>query len=99
MMVRYWIAVASREHVLRGVAEISVRYVMVKVLPYFIPWRRKVVFLSVQEIAIEPLLDKLTFIKNKERWGFPFRRGLFEISSEDFSAIATAMGILHEHGS
>lgn len=59
----------------------------------FLPWRRNVNFLSSLETAIEPLLDKLTFIKDKKRWGFPFRRGCFEISQEDFQLIAKEMGV------
>lgn len=59
----------------------------------FVPWRRDVSFLKSREAPIEPLLDQLSFIKNKKRWGFPFRRGCFEISRADFQFIATAMGI------
>lgn len=60
----------------------------------FNPWRRDVEFLPSQIVPIEPLLEKLTFIKNKKRWGFPFRRGCFEISKADFLLIAKAMGIV-----
>jgi len=53
----------------------------------------KCFFLTSHEAAIEPLLAKLTFIQNQQRWGFPFRRGCFEISKTDFTEIAQAMGI------
>lgn len=59
----------------------------------FIPWRRDVSFVKSSEASIHPLLDYLSFIKDKRKWGFPFRRGCFEISQDDFQIIARAMGI------
>lgn len=59
----------------------------------FIPWRRDVSFLKSKEAPIHPLLDHLSFIKNKDKWGFPFRRGCFEIPQSDFLIISQAMGI------
>ncbi len=61
--------------------------------PDFRPWRRNLEFVPCAEIPIAPLLDDLPFIIDKRRWGFIFRRGLFEISAEDFERIATAMGV------
>lgn len=60
----------------------------------FIPWRRNVTFIKTKEVPIEPLLDELTFIANKKKWGFPFRRGSFEIARSDFELIAKTMGVL-----
>lgn len=60
----------------------------------FIPWRRNVSFMPSKQTSIEPLLEKLTFIKNKKKWGFPFRRGCFEIAQEDFLLIAKQMGVI-----
>lgn len=60
----------------------------------FIPWRRNVTFLPSEKTPIEPLLEALTFIKDKKRWGFPFKRGSFEIPRSDFEWIAKKMGIL-----
>ena len=60
--------------------------------PRFHPWRRRLRFLPAQEAAIEPLLDSLDFITDLRRWGLVFRRGLFEISAQDFGRIAGAMG-------
>ncbi len=65
----------------------------VEMTPQFHPWRRKVDFCRAQEAPVRPLIDDLDFIVNKERWGYPFRRGLFEIKREDFGKIAKAMGI------
>jgi predicted RNA-binding protein len=60
----------------------------------FIPWRRNVTFLKAREVPIKPLLEELTFIKDKKKWGFSFRRGSFEIPSSDFELIARNMGVL-----
>lgn len=59
----------------------------------FIPWRRNVRFTSSRQVPIEPLLEKLNFIQDKKKWGFPFRRGCFEITQDDFQLIAQEMGI------
>lgn len=65
----------------------------VEMTPQFHPWRRKVNFCKAEEAPVRPLIDDLDFIPNKKRWGYPFRRGLFEIEREDFGKIAKAMGI------
>lgn len=136
----YWIAVASREHVKRGVAggfaqvchgkpgplkqmtadDWIVYYSPTEKFgekmpcrqftaigrvkpgePYqhrmsadFIPWRLDIAFLSAKDAPIESLIDQLTFIKNKQRWGFPFRRGCFSVPLNDFRLIASNMGII-----
>lgn len=138
-MKQYWIAVASREHVMRGATgnfmqvchgkltplrrikpgDLVVYYSPVELFgqkepcrrftaigevcnkePYqyemssdFIPWRRDVAFVRAEEASIEPLIDNLSFIKNKQRWGFPFRRGCFTVSFDDFCYIASQMGV------
>lgn len=134
-----WIAVASREHVLRGVKEgiaqvchgkpgplkrmkegdgiiyysPTLRFgekepcrcftaigrvapgepYLFKMSENFTPWRRDVKFYKAEEAPIEPLIDQLSFIRDKRKWGFPFRRGCFAISEEDFLLIALHMGI------
>jgi hypothetical protein len=65
----------------------------VEMSPTFHPWRRRVSFLPSEQAAIQPLIDKLKFIKDKKRWGYPFRRGLFNVERTDFVCIAEAMGI------
>jgi hypothetical protein len=67
----------------------------VEMRPSFHPWRRRVAFLECAETPIQPLIGDLEFIKDKSRWGFPFRRGLFEIDEADFSRIAEAMKPKH----
>jgi hypothetical protein len=138
-MTRYWIGVASKEHVQKGVkggfAQVChgksgplacmtkgdwiIYYSPTLIFgdklpcrsfiaigkissnePYsfpithnFIPWRHDVSYVKAHEASIEPLLDRLSFITDKKRWGFPFKRGCFEISQEDFQCIAKAMGV------
>lgn len=139
--MRYWIGVASREHVTRGVtggfAQVChgkegplkqmrkddwIIYYSPTIKfgekdpcraftaigqieegePYpfqmsddFVPYRRNVKFLPAKELSILPLLDSLTFIQDKKKWGFPFRRGCFSIPEADFKMIAEGMGIQH----
>lgn len=134
---RYWIGVASKDHVLRGVeggfcqlchgksnplkrlspgdwiiyysprdrmggGEVVQSFTaMGRILegePHsfdmgngFVPYRRNVQFVNVQETPIRPLLDRLSFIKNKQSWGYVFRFGWLEISESDLEVIATAM--------
>ncbi|MEP6507843.1 MAG: EVE domain-containing protein [Gemmatimonadales bacterium] len=64
--------------------------------PKFHPWRRLAEFISSREAPIKPMLENLDFIRDKKRWGYPFRRGLFEIEWPDFVRIASAMGVTLE---
>jgi predicted RNA-binding protein len=57
-------------------------------------FRRQVTFLPAEEAPIQPLIADLEFIRDKQRWGFPFRRGMFEIGEADFKTIARAMRTL-----
>ena len=57
----------------------------------FIPYRRDVEFLPCQEVDILPLIDQMTFIRNKKSWGFVFRFGFFEIPLTDFETISKEM--------
>lgn len=57
----------------------------------FKPYRRNVEFKNSEEVEIRPLLERLTFIKNKARWGFYLMSGFHEISKEDFDVINSAM--------
>lgn len=137
--MKYWIAVASREHVLNGTKWGIMQVCHGKIAPLksmragdwliyyssketfegnipcrrftaigrvterepyqfqmsedFIPWRRDVIYRKCNETDIEPLIDDLSFIKDKKRWGFPFRRGCFSIPENDFHLIAESMGV------
>jgi hypothetical protein len=59
--------------------------------PDFHPWRRHMQFFACEESPIQPLVAELTFLIDKQRWGYPFRRGLFQIGVDDFGRIARAM--------
>lgn len=63
----------------------------VEMSPDFRPWRRNVEFSPCIQAPIRPLIDELSFIKDKRRWGYVFRFGLFEIPCADFDRIMTAM--------
>jgi predicted RNA-binding protein len=137
--LRYWIGVASKEHVLKGVEQgvcqlchgksnslkrlapgdwiiyysprarmqngdiIQAFTAIGQVLPGepylfnmgggFTPYRRDVQFINAIDAPIRPLLDELSFIKNKQSWGYVFRFGLLEIPECDFQRIATAMQV------
>lgn len=138
--IRFWVAVASREHVLAGVEggfcqvnhgkEAPLRrmrpgdgivYYSPK-MKYgqpqtcqsftalgrimddfvfsvdmgrdFVPFRRRVQFLPCQEAPILPLINEMSFIKDKQRWGYPLRVGLLQVSQDDFLRIAQAMEVV-----
>ena len=59
----------------------------------FTPFRRDVAYRPCREAPISSLLDNLSLIKDKRRWGYPFRAGLIEIDGADFRLIARAMGV------
>jgi hypothetical protein len=58
-----------------------------------VPWRRNVGFLKCVQTPIAPLIDELSFIKDRRHWGYVFRLGLFEIPPEDFDYIRRAMTV------
>ena len=59
----------------------------------FVPWRRDVAYLPAREALIAPLLDQFDFIEERQRWGYKFRFGLFEVNDHDMLLIAKAMGV------
>jgi hypothetical protein len=59
----------------------------------FKPYRLDIRYLISQEIPIKPLIDQLSFIKNKIRWGATFRLGFLKLPLSDFLIIAEAMGV------
>jgi DNA-binding MarR family transcriptional regulator/predicted RNA-binding protein len=61
--------------------------------PGFTPWRRNIEFVRGTVAPIRPLIDQLSFIKDKRRWGYMFRVGLFTIPQEDFAVISRAMTV------
>lgn len=57
----------------------------------FMPYRRRVDYKKCKEAQISPLVEKLSFIKNKKSWGYVFRFGLVEIPKPDFDLITSHM--------
>jgi len=58
----------------------------------FVPFRRKVNYKKeVNDVPIRPLIEKLSFIKSKQSWGYVFRFGLVEIPRPDFVTIKRHM--------
>lgn len=54
--------------------------------------RRNAAWLDATPVPIRPLLEQLTFIRNKAHWGAAFRFGVLRVPRDDFVAIAKAMG-------
>lgn len=57
----------------------------------FKPYWRNAIFEDCKEVKIEPLIERLDFIKNKKSRGYMFRFGLFEINQRDFELIYSHM--------
>ena len=64
----------------------------VEVTPDFKPHRVDVQFVPSKEAHIKPLVERLSFIKNKSHWGAAFRFGHVEVPGGDFALIAKTMG-------
>jgi hypothetical protein len=57
----------------------------------FVPYRRDVNYFESKEASILPLLDHFDFVEDRQRWGYKFRFGIFEVSDHDMRMIARAM--------
>ena len=57
----------------------------------FRPFRRRARYLATKNAPAGPLINDLTFIRNKKAWGYVMRFGVIEIPEEDFHRIAGAM--------
>ncbi len=64
----------------------------VEMAPRFKPYRVDVKFARCRETPIRPLIEKLSFIRNKTHWGAAFRFGQLKIPAKDFALIAGRMG-------
>jgi hypothetical protein len=57
-------------------------------------WRRDIAYeKKALDAGIYPLLDELSFIKDRQHWGIFFHRSLFSVTRDDFALIASAMGL------
>jgi hypothetical protein len=61
----------------------------------FCPFRRDVVWLPANEVAIASLINQLELTKNKQNWGYQLRFGLLSISQLDMQLIAQSMKTLN----
>ncbi|WP_111710284.1 EVE domain-containing protein [Lutibacter citreus] len=59
--------------------------------PDFCPFRIDINFLQSNDISILPLINELSFIPNKQKWGYPFRWGTLQINESDFKLISNLM--------
>lgn len=57
----------------------------------FCPFMRPADYETVRPMPVRPLLEDLSFVRNKQSWGMAFRRSLFEVSETDFTIIAKAL--------
>jgi EVE domain len=57
----------------------------------FRPFRRDVDYVESKPVSILPLLERLELTRGKRNWGYPFRRGLIEITKPDFDTISATM--------
>jgi hypothetical protein len=63
-------------------------------MPGRVAWRRDIRFeKKARPAGVYPLLDELSFIKDREHWGLFFHRSLFSVSRDDFAKIAAVMGL------
>lgn len=65
--------------------------VQIEQAPGFRPWRRKIKYRAAREVDVHPLIERLSFIRNKASWGAAFRFGFLEIDESDFLLIARRM--------
>ncbi len=63
----------------------------VKMSEEFSPWRRSIAYEKVQPLPIRPILDELSFIKDKTHWGVAFRYGILQIPESDFIFLSTLL--------
>jgi EVE domain len=59
----------------------------------FRPYRVDVAFCAATEAPIRPLIERLSFIRDKRRWSAPFRFGYLKVPEADFATIARAMAV------
>ncbi len=59
----------------------------------FKPYRRGVKYKESHEAGIRTLIEELSFIKNKKRWGFYLISGFREIVKDDFEIIKHSMDL------
>ena len=66
--------------------------------PDFKPFRRKAEFEPVHDAPLQPLRERLGFIRNKKSYGAVFRFGVIRIPQEDFDVIRSALQAVGRSG-
>jgi len=92
--VRYWIGVASREHVRLGVKGGFAQFNHGKLAPARRPSQGDWVIYYSPKLKFgeaQPCRKFVAIGQNKTKWGAAFSFGFFEISRADFTAIAKRM--------
>lgn len=62
-----------------------------EMFPGFVPYRRDIRFFDASDTPIRPLIERLSFIRDKTHWGYAFRFGHLEIPRADYELIASHM--------
>jgi hypothetical protein len=62
-----------------------------EMFPGFEQYRRDIHFHNAKDVPIRPLIESLSFIKDKSHWGYVFRFGHLEIPRADFELIEAQM--------
>ncbi len=99
-----WLAYYSPRTLLKGGEEVRAFTAIGKfsgrepyeaeMMPGRVGWRRDIAFEKKARPAdVYPLLDQLSFIRDREHWGLFFHRSLFSVQRDDFAKIAAAMGL------
>ncbi|MBL8582489.1 MAG: EVE domain-containing protein [Rhizobiaceae bacterium] len=63
-----------------------------EMLPNMTGWYRGVAWLEARPADVYPLLDRFSFVTDRQHWGMYFRKSLFKVPAPDFALIAEAMG-------
>jgi hypothetical protein len=98
-----WLACYSARTLLKGGEEVRAFTAIGRIAarePYEVEtsgghpgWRRDIVYEKARPADVYPLLDELSFIRDRQHWGLFFHRSLFSVPREDFALIAQAMGV------
>jgi hypothetical protein len=67
-----------------------------EMLPGMTGWYRRMRWLDARQADIYPLLDKFSFVTNRQHWGMYFRKSLFKVEENDSALVAEAMGVGNE---
>ena len=59
----------------------------------FQPFRRRVRYARAKDAPIHPMLEQLSFSRDRGSWGQILQRGFFEIEANDYAVIASAMEV------